>query len=183
MQFSTLPVPDGAAAFARMAILGSVDTVRAQTAQLGFFAPAFGYLDELFRPGSAAGERLRALPDGETHRVELAGGCFALEQAYATRVRADGFFESHLKYIDVQVLFEGEETMEVADAAHMTVRQVYNEKRDLIVYADSSAASLLRVRVGMAAVFSPADVHMPTLRTGDAAVTVRKVVVKVPVPV
>jgi len=72
--------------------------------------------------------------------------------------------------------------MEVADISRMTVKQPYNEKRDLIIYEDSSEASLLRVHAGQAAVFYPVDVHMPTLRLRAAPVTVRKCVVKVPVP-
>ena len=165
-----------------MALYGSIDTVRAQASKLDGFATAFAYVEELFRPGSPANTRVRGIASGDTVKTELAGGAFVIEQAYETRLRADGFFESHRKYIDVQVVFEGEELMEVADIARMTAKQPYNDKRDLIIYEDSTDAALLRVHAGQAAIFFPSDVHMPTLRLRAAAVNVRKCVVKVPVP-
>ena len=165
-----------------MALYGSLPALRAQTAQLKMFEPAFAYLDDLLRPGSAAGERLRGLADGDTHRVDLGGGVFALEQVYAAKVRADGFFESHRKFIDVQVVIDGGETMEVADIGRLTARQPYNGDRDLIVYEDCSTPALLRVHAGEAAIFFPADGHMPGLRINSEATLVRTTVIKVPVP-
>jgi biofilm protein TabA len=175
-------VPDGSGEVARMAIYGSIETVRAQAPRTEGFAAAFAYVEELFRPGSPAHARVKAIAAGDTVKTDLAGGAYVIEQAYETRLRADGFFESHRRFIDVQVVFEGEEAMEVADIARMTVKQPYNEKRDLIIYEDSTESSLLRVHAGQAAVFFPNDVHMPTLRVRAAGVNVRKCVVKVPVP-
>lgn len=165
-----------------MALYGSLATIRAQTAKLEFFAPAFAYLDEVMRADSAAGKTFRALASGKTQRVELAGGCFAIEQAYDSKLRAESFFESHRKYIDIQVVIAGEEVMELADIARLPVRQPYDAERDVIIYADYAEASLLRLKAGEAAVFFPVDGHMPGLRAGANATAVRKTVVKVPVP-
>ncbi|MEY2879588.1 MAG: hypothetical protein RLZZ15_1968 [Verrucomicrobiota bacterium] len=165
-----------------MALFGSLTTVRAQLQQTDGFAVALAYLDELFTPGSPAHTRVLAIAADETGRTELGGGVFVIEQAYATRLRADGFFESHRKYIDVQAVVAGEELMEVADVERMTVRRPYNPERDLIIYEDNTEASLVRVYAGQAAVFYPSDAHMPTLRVRADAVAVRKCVVKVPVP-
>ncbi len=165
-----------------MSLLGSLDAIRAQVPKTEGFAIALTYLDELFRPGSPVNLRMKGLALDDSAKMELADGVFVIEQAYPTRLRADGFFESHRKFIDVQAIFEGEELMEVADLARMTVKQPYNEKRDLVIYEDSTQASLLRVYTGQAAVFFPCDVHMPTLRLRTAAMNVRKSVVKIPVP-
>ena len=165
-----------------MSLIGSLATVRAQTPRTEGFATAFAYLDELFTAGSPANLRVKGIALDDTSKVELAGGVFVIEQAYPTRLRADGFFESHRKYVDVQAIFDGEELMEVCDVARMTVKQPYNEKRDLIIYEDNTEASHLRVYAGSAAVFFPSDAHMPTLRVRHEAVNVRKCVVKVPVP-
>lgn len=164
-----------------MALYGSLETVRAQTSRTDGLARAFAYVEELFKPGSPVQQRVRAIASGDTEKVQLGDGVFAIEQAYETKLRADGFFESHRKFIDVQTIFEGEELMEVADIARMTVRQPYNPERDLIVYQDNTDASLLRVFAGQIAVFFPADAHMPTLRIRSEPVLVRKCVVKVPV--
>jgi YhcH/YjgK/YiaL family protein len=167
---------------ARMALFGSIETIRAQLARADYFAASFDYLREVFRPESSAAARLRSTPVGETHRIDLSGGAFALEQAYQTKRRTDGFFESHQVYIDVQVIFEGEELMEVLDIERAEVRDAYDPKRDLVTYVDAKAASILHVRVGEAAVFFPADVHMPCLiPAGAAPGLVRKTVIKIPV--
>jgi biofilm protein TabA len=164
-----------------MAIYGSLESVRAQAPRTPGFATAFKYVEELLRPGSDIHKRVKAIASGDTEKTELVDGAFVIEQAYETRLRADGFFESHKKYIDVQTILEGEELMEVADIARMAVKQPYNDKRDLIIYEDSTDAALLRVHAGEIAVFFPSDVHMPTMRIRGDAVAVRKCVVKIPV--
>lgn len=163
-----------------MALFGTIATLRAQT-PADKFAATFAYLDALFRPDSAEAARLRALPAGETRRYDLAGGAFALEQVYVSKWRPDGFFEAHRRYIDVQVVFEGEEWMEVIDLATAHPRREYDAARDLLVFEDRILASRLRVPAGGAAVFYPADVHMPGLCGEAGPAVVRKTVVKVPV--
>lgn len=164
-----------------MALYGSLATLRAQSPRIEGLATAFAYLEELWRPGSPVQQRLRAMADGEAQKIDLGGGVFVIEQVYETKLRADGFFESHRKYIDVQAILDGEELMEVSDLGRVTVRQPYHAERDVIIYEDSTEASLLRVYPQQAAIFFPEDVHMPTLRIRAEPVRVRKSVVKVPV--
>lgn len=164
-----------------MALYGSFKTVRAQAPQTPGFTRAFAYVAELLKAGSAAAQRVNALEAGESHRTELGDGVFAIEQVYETKLRAAGFFESHQKYIDVQVVIEGEEAMELADISRTKVVEPYLPERDLTVHGDEPHASVLRVRAGEVAVFYPADVHMPSLQVDSTPVLVRKAVVKVPV--
>ncbi len=164
-----------------MALFGSLAMLRAQAPRTEGFATAFAYIEELLRADSPVQKRVRALGAGDVQKIDLTGGAFVLEQSYDTKLRADGFFESHRKYIDVQAIFEGEELMEVADISRMTVRQSYQAERDLIIYADTGEASLLRVYPGQAVIFFPDDGHMPTLRIRSDPMRVRKCVVKVPV--
>jgi YhcH/YjgK/YiaL family protein len=165
-----------------MALVGTLSTLRAQAARPETFSAAFGYLDDVFRPGSAAAKRLAAAAVGTTERIELAGGSFALEQVYHAKARPEGFFESHRRYVDVQVVVTGEEMLELADIGRLTVKKPYDPERDLVVYEDFATASLLRLVSGEAAIFFPVDGHMPCLRPGTAANLVRKTVIKVPVP-
>lgn len=164
-----------------MALFGSLSTLRAQAPRSAGLTIALAYVEELYRAGSPVQARVRAVAEGETKKIDLGSGVFVLEQAYQTKARSDGFFESHQKYIDVQAMFEGEETMELADISRMTVRKPYNPERDLIVYEDHTDASELRVRGGEAAIFFPTDVHMPSLRLREKSILARKCVVKVPV--
>lgn len=163
-----------------MAVFGTLATVREQLAASPRFAVALAYVDELLRPGSPVQSRLGALAVGSSQRIELSEGVFVMEQAYLTKPRAEGFFESHRAHVDVQVVVAGEEIMEVVDAGRIEARQAFDPSRDLILYHDTAAASSWRMHPGEIGVFFPADVHMPGLRRGAEAVVVRKAVVKVP---
>jgi len=164
-----------------MAIWGTLDTLRTQLARPEYFAATLAYMAEVLRPGSTAEARIGKIAPGTTERVELAGGAFALEQVYLTKPRAEGRWESHRAYIDVQVVVAGEELMEVVDAARLAVAEDLRPAKDLIFYRPFDHGSVLRVRAGEAAVFFPSDAHLPSLRTGEAGTLVRKTVIKVPV--
>lgn len=165
-----------------MAIFGSIATVRAQLAHADRFQATFAYLDECFRPGTAAYKRVRSIEAGKQERTELGGGAFALEQAYQTKLRTEAFFESHKQYIDVQVVVEGEEFIEVADVVQLKVKEDKTPAKDVIIYemAAQGAASAVRLATGEAAVLFPVDGHMPTVAI-KAPALMRKIVVKVPV--
>ena len=163
-----------------MAFFGALATVRARCARFPEFNSAFAYAEQALTPGSAVHARITALAGGSTHRHELPGGVYAMEMAYQTKPRPEGFFETHRKYIDVQVIVAGDELMEVAAAAQLGITQAHDEAKDLTKHADTGAASVLRMRTGDAAVFWPEDAHMPALAVKGPAL-VRKTVVKVPV--
>jgi biofilm protein TabA len=164
-----------------MAVFGSLASVQQQAPSTGAFTTALGYVANLLRDGSPEQARLRAVAVGDSCRIDLGGGIFVMEQAYETKRRTDGFFESHQQYIDVQVLLDGFEVMEVAELARMQVREPYQAARDLVVYEDTRDASLLRIQPGEIALFFPSDVHMPGIRVGHDPLLVRKAVVKIPV--
>lgn len=162
-----------------MAVFGPLSTVRAQLAHDPRFKAAFDYVAEALQPSSAVRRRIEAVAVGITDRHELAGGAFALEQAYLSKPRPEAFLESHRKYIDVQVVVAGEEIQEVVDIARMTVDAPYNPERDLIKYHDFKDTSLLSARDGLVGIYFPVDGHIS--RAIGQPVLVRKTVVKVPV--
>ena len=163
-----------------MAKFGPYSTLATQISYSAQFAVAFEYIAEILRPDSAAFARISALPVGSSEKIQLADGSFAIEQVYTSRARSDGFFESHRKFIDIQVIVAGEELMEVADISRLTPTQEYDEERDLSKFADDGAASILRMHQGDIALFFPRDGHMPSLQVAGPGL-VRKTVVKVPV--
>lgn len=164
-----------------MAQFAPLASLRAQNTDPRF-ARAFAYVAEMLRPGSAEHTRLAALAAGQNERVELGDGVFAMEQVYVPKLRSEGFFESHRKYIDVQVIVAGAELMEVEDIARLTITMDYDADRDLVKYATVAPhAARLVQRAGDVALFWPADGHMPSLAVDPAAPgLVRKTVVKVP---
>lgn len=164
-----------------MAIFGSLATVREQLGNRPEFRAAFDYLEDCFHPGSAASLRLQSLAEGKSERTELAGGAFGLEQVYRTKARADGFFESHKAYIDVQVILAGEEIIEVADVAALSLKEDRTPLKDVLIYHSPAHATELRLRAGDAAILYPVDGHMPSISSGSEPSLIRKIVVKVPV--
>ena len=138
-----------------MAVFGPFSTVRAQLAHDPRFKAAFAYVAETLQPDSSAARRIGAIATGITARIDLTGGSFSLEQVYSPKARSEGFFESHRKYIDVQVVVAGEELMEVEAVARLVVMAPYDPERDLLKYADTATAAVLRLRPGDAAVFFP----------------------------
>jgi biofilm protein TabA len=163
-----------------MALIGTLSTVRAQLAPTPAFNIALAYVARVLTPGSAEAARLAAVAEGVTERVELGGGVFALEQAYVAKPPAEGRWEAHEKYIDVQVVTAGRELMGVIDVGALQVAEDLRPAKDLLFFAPHAGGSTLRVGVGGIAVFFPVDAHMPSVADGAPAL-VRKTVVKVPV--
>jgi biofilm protein TabA len=163
-----------------MAIFGSLSTVRAQLAASPAFDLAFDYVARALTPGTPEAARIAAVPVGETGRVELGEGVFALEQAYVAKPPAEGKWEAHERFIDVQVIVSGQELMGLIDVGVLVLSEDYREKRDLMFFAAHDGGSTLRAGAGDVAVFFPVDAHKPSLADGVAE-TVRKTVVKVPV--
>jgi YhcH/YjgK/YiaL family protein len=164
-----------------MALFGSLSTIRAQLIRRSVFDLSFAYLEDALRPGTAANQRVLGVGLGETNRVELGEGAFALEQSYNSKPRAEGRLESHLQYIDIQVLLAGEEIIEVAEISALSVSENLTPAKDLIFYQDSRATTPLRLSgLGATAVFYPPDGHMGGLAIAAPA-RVRKIVIKAPV--
>lgn len=164
----------------RMAFFGPLATFCTRCAHLPEFKAALTYAEQASTPGSAVYARIVGLAEGTTQRHDLAEGAYAMEMAYRTKPRSGGFFETHRRYIDVQLVVAGEEAMEVTAAIGLGISSAYDEAKDFTKHSDTDAASVIRVRSGEVAVFWPEDAHMPSLLVREPAL-VRKTVIKVPV--
>jgi YhcH/YjgK/YiaL family protein len=163
-----------------MALHGRFEAILEQLPRPERVAMAVDYLRRVFRAGTEDHARLLGLAVGETRRVELGEGCFALEQAYLSKPWAEGRFESHRAYIDIQAVVEGVETMGVRDCEGLMVAEDLTPEKDLVFYAATAEASRWRVAAGEITVFFPADAHLPSVVWGEAGL-VRKTVLKIPV--
>ena len=86
-------------------------------------------------------------PDG---RYEIEGdSLYALVSSYGTSPAEDRRFEAHRKYIDVQVLLEGEEKIETSFASDLKPLQEYFEPKDIIFLATSSGFFITRDEAGI----------------------------------
>jgi len=104
---------------------------------------------------------------------------FAIVQDNITKPRAEGIWESHRKYIDVQFVAAGVEEMGIANIHSLTVNKPYDAATDCALY--QGHGSYVRVPTGSFTIFFPEDGHIPGSAIDDAPTAVRKVVVKVAV--
>ena len=130
---------------------------------------------------AAAFEFLEQLPaDQPLGRHELDGdNCFALVQTYATKPIAEAKFESHRKYIDIQFIQAGCETLLWSPLAVLTkIIEPYDAIRDIAFYAPPPQVTPIHLCAGEFTIFFPADGHAPGLEYSGPT-EVRKVVIKI----
>jgi len=131
------------------------------------FAAAFDFLEQL--PADK--------PDG---RFDIEGDdCFALVQSYITRPLSQAKFEAHQKYIDIQFIQAGRETILWSPrAALMRVTEPYVAERDIAFFANPPQWTPVNLSGGQFVIFFPEDGHAPGVESG-VATEVRKTVIKV----
>lgn len=101
---------------------------------------------------------------------------FAIVQRCEGRTVSEGKLEGHRKYIDIQFVISGEESMGWTPRSTLSPSDHYDAEKDLEFF-DGAPASIMKVPVGSFAVFSPNDAHLPLIGKGP----IHKVVVKVAV--
>lgn len=66
--------------------------------------------------------------------------CYSV-QRYNTKNVTDCQFESHKQYIDIQLMVEGSEIMDIADIARLSVKNEYDEKKDIMFWNEPKVYS------------------------------------------
>jgi biofilm protein TabA len=124
---------------------------------------AFGFLDQ---PG------LADLPDG---KYEISGErVYAIVDRTEGRKVSDGKLEGHRRYLDIQYVISGEESIGWRPAAGLEHAVPYDDAKDLEFF-QGAPESIVRVPPGSFAVFLPTDAHLPLIGEGP----IHKVIVKV----
>jgi YhcH/YjgK/YiaL family protein len=146
-------------------ILDTLDNAARYTGFKAGISEGFGFLDQ---PG---------LAELEPGRYEITGDVvFAIVEKTDGRSVADGKLEAHRKYIDIQYVVSGDESMGWSPLGDCTKSTGYDEVRDLEFF-DDDPQSIVQVPPGSFTVFLPTDAHMPLVGNGP----IHKVVVKVAV--
>ena len=97
---------------------------------------------------------------------------------YFTKKENDKFWESHKKYLDVQMI-NGTEKVAINDIRDMEVKS-FDEEKDLTILEGDKAFDII-MKTGDVLVFFPNDVHKPELNVSenDDSGNIRKIVTKV----
>jgi YhcH/YjgK/YiaL family protein len=135
------------------------------------FARAFAWLAEA---------RNLALADG---RYEVVGeDLYVMVMTGETGAAAEKRFESHRRYIDIQVNLAGGEIMEWTPVRDLAVADDFRPDNDVRFHqAPHQAPTRLMVNPREFAVFWPEDAHKPCCQPGDRPTPYRKMVFKVAV--
>lgn len=96
---------------------------------------------------------------------------------YTTKDKEDTRYESHRKYIDIQYVISGEETMGITTLDKVKVTEPYDETKDIAFY-DYEGGNYVKATPDNFVIFFPEDVHRPTMKTSENS-EVKKIVVKI----
>ena len=98
---------------------------------------------------------------------------------YFTKKENDKFWESHKKYLDIQIMINGTEKVAINDIRDMEVKS-FDEEKDLTILEGDKAFDII-MKTGDVLVFFPNDVHKPELNVSenDDSGNIRKIVTKV----
>lgn len=107
------------------------------------------------------------------------GEIFALVQEGNTRSFSEAKFESHKKYIDVQIVLKGADIFVWKSIDELENPTEYNDEKDVIHYKDTEGMNL-KLTDNTFIVFYPKDGHKACCHD-DNPTTYRKIVLKLPV--
>ncbi|WP_164821606.1 YhcH/YjgK/YiaL family protein [Paenibacillus koleovorans] len=124
-------------------------------------------------------EHAESLPGLAPGKYEIDGNdLYFLVQHYNTKPLAEGKWEAHRRYFDIQYLAEGTELMGFAHLDQVRIKKEYDEAGDYALF-EGDEGSLCEVTAGSFAVFAPQDAHIPGIAVDEEPAPVKKIVVKV----
>lgn len=104
---------------------------------------------------------------------------FASYNTYIPKVHDEPDFESHINYVDIQMVISGEELVQVRDKEGMEVTVPYTPDIEFQKVPSDESYHTVLLQPGTALILFPEDSHRPSLRRGEDPGEVFKVVVKV----
>ena len=122
-------------------------------------------------------DAMKQFPETGKHEID-GDNLFASVQAYNT-LTEDGKMEAHEKYVDIQFIVSGKETMYVNDIEKSELTDAYREDWDAAFYKVDENASALTLTPGCFVVLLPNDAHRPCVAFGGVSEAVQKIVMKV----
>jgi biofilm protein TabA len=163
-----------------MAIFGKIIDLQKQFENINELGLVFDYLDQAIKSNTEVNTRILSMGCDQYEKIKITSDIFAIEQSYSTQKSEKLFFESHIKYVDVQFLISGREVIEVVHIDLLEVDSEYNGEGDYSLYKATPNSSKIIMRSGDLSVFFPKDGHMPGIQYGEESDVIHKTVVKIP---
>lgn len=102
---------------------------------------------------------------------------FLIKSEYWTKDENDSLYEAHLKYIDLQVVLEGEEVVFGNDVENLTEKTPYDADKEAAFYQGTHSWKII-FRKNEFALFQLDDAHMPGVTLNEKS-NIVKVVFKI----
>ncbi len=113
-------------------------------------------------------------------KIEVDSNFYYTIQNYNTKEVFNCSFESHKKYVDIQIILEGSEIMDLAEISRLSVKQDYNSDSDFMLWNEPEKFTRTTLRQGDYIVIYPETAHRGAVKI-QAAERVLKIVGKVSV--
>lgn len=84
---------------------------------------------------------------------------FYTVQCYTTKPEKDCGLESHKKYIDIQLILQGEEVMDICDTSRLSIKTEYDEEKDIMFWNIPSRMARTILKTGDYIVLYPENAH------------------------
>jgi YhcH/YjgK/YiaL family protein len=147
-------------------IIDRIDNAHLYYAIHSKFKRAFDYIHEI---------NITIIPAG---KYEIDGeNMYAMVQEYNTKLKEQGFWEAHRRYIDLQYVVQGAEGIGYANISQLQQDEYDTSKDFLPLHGDGD---LLTLQSGFFVLLLPEDAHMPGMSIGHPA-PVKKIVIKIAV--
>lgn len=100
-------------------------------------------------------------------------------QKYLTKSENESKLESHRKYVDIQIMINGEELMDLADISRLTVKESYNPEKDVMFWNIPQRMARTTLKAGDSIILYPENAHRGAIIKGNESQKVVKIVGKV----
>lgn len=113
-------------------------------------------------------------------RVDVDEDFYYSVQSYDTKPAYQCRLESHRKYVDIQIMVLGEECMDLVDISRLSLKEAYNEEKDVMFWSVPTRMSRTTLLAGDCIVLYPETAHRGA-QNCDGVSHVLKIVGKVKV--
>ncbi len=153
-------------------ITGKVSELKAYAGVHPRFADAIDFLNELLASNPSTGHHYK---EGAEKEI------FANVISTNTRTMDKGCMEVHQKYVDIQVIVNGQEKMFVPGLESSALKSAYDANGDCALYEmpNPDTCSCATLQSGEFAIFLPNEQHCPSMAINEESKPVQKIVVKV----
>lgn len=112
-------------------------------------------------------------------RYEIDEKTYANIEEYNTKSHENCNFEAHKRYIDIQILLKGEERLDFRHTEGLTIKEAYNDEKDIMFFEDKETIGTVKLTDGYFAMLFPHDAHRPQMNSSEVSKCVKKVVIKI----